>query len=898
MQPFSLIDLIDVVLLQKIQDSFSKMTGMAALTTDANGKPVTKGSGFTDYCMKYTRKSKLGCERCEQCDKFGAESTLQSGKSETYMCHSGLIDFAAPIVIHGELVGCFIGGQVLTEPPKKEFIRLIAEDLDIEFEPYWEALQKIPILEKKQVDAAAEFLFTTASVISDIVYGKYQALEAKKEVERTANMKSDFLANMSHEIRTPMNAVIGMAEMALREKLTPMARSYITQIKTSGKALLNIINDILDFSKIESGKMDIQPEEYDVVAMVSEVANILMTRLRDKNVELLVKISPKIPKSVLGDDLRVRQILINLANNAIKFTQQGHVDIVVDFEKKDAETICLKVAVKDTGIGIKESDLDKLFESFQQVDSKRNRNIEGTGLGLAISKNLLALMGGEISVDSIYEKGSTFSFELPQKVLDWEPALHVRNAEEMIAIGYFNNLFFARQFFEDTSRLGVYAMALTAPDRFEDLLCNYSEEILGKRIFLFVEESNFDEQVEQIITNYPEITGVLLTEYHSDKKTELPNLKIIKKPFSTIQIAMTLNDEDIVSQDAEDLFEFDFIAKDADVLIVDDNPINLIVTEGLLEPLKMRIVTATSGKMALELIANKRFDIIFMDHMMPGLDGVETTRIIRRLHPKFDDVPIIALTANAVDGAREMFLSEGMNDFVPKPIELKTIVSKIKKWLPDEKICKGSFANPEAVHDSDAIGTLVIGDLDTDAARGRIGNDKLYFSILKEYYKSIPSKSVLIKELEKSQNWQDYTIEVHALKSISRQIGANALADMAANLERAGNEKNIDLIKRETNQMLQKYVWYVDVLKPFCEEEENTEKQELIDPDKLLELFEAMHDAVDNLDMDKMEEVILEMNRYGYPDDQVDYFEQLKTAVGNIDVDRCEEIMKSWKTIA
>lgn len=242
MQPFSLEDLVDISLLQKIQDSFSNMTGMAALTTDANGKPVTKGSGFTDYCMKYTRQSKIGCERCEQCDKFGAESALHSGKSETYMCHSGLIDFAAPIVINGELVGCFIGGQVLTEQPKKEFIRLIAEDLDIEFEPYWEALQEIPILEKEQVDAAAEFLFTTASVISDIVYGEYQALEVKEEVERTANMKSDFLANMSHEIRTPMNAVIGMAEMALRENLTPTARSYITQIKTSGKALLNIIS--------------------------------------------------------------------------------------------------------------------------------------------------------------------------------------------------------------------------------------------------------------------------------------------------------------------------------------------------------------------------------------------------------------------------------------------------------------------------------------------------------------------------------------------------------------------------------------------------------------------------------------------------------------------------------
>lgn len=897
MESFYLTDLIDVKLLQKIQDSFSKMTGMAALTTDAEGKPVTKGSGFTDYCMKYTRQSKVGCERCEQCDKFGAVSTLKTGKSATYMCHSGLIDFAAPIMMRGELIGCFIGGQVLTERPKKDFIRVVANDLDIELEPYWEALKKVPIMEKERIDSAAEFLFTTASVLSDIVYGKYLALEANKEIERTASLKSDFLANMSHEIRTPMNAVIGMAEMALREDLTPAAKSYITQIKSSGKALLNIINDILDFSKIDSGKMDIQPVEYEPVSMFNDVSNILMTRLKDKDVELLVRISPTFPRLLFGDDLRVRQILINLANNAVKFTQHGHVDIIVDYQKIDDENICVKVSVKDTGIGIKESDLDKLFQSFQQVDSKRNRNIEGTGLGLAISQQLLALMDGKIHVESVYGKGSTFSFELPQKVLDFEPAIRVAKAKETVAIGYFNNLCFAKQFYADTNRLGVYSMALTAPDRFEELLCTYGDDLLGKRIYLFMEESNFDEQIEQIITSYPEITGVMLNEYYSDRKTELANLKMIKKPFSTIQIAMALNDENIIFQEADEMFEFDFIAPDADILIVDDNPINLTVTEGLLEPLKMRIMTATSGKMALDIIANKRFDIIFMDHMMPEIDGVETTRIIRRLHPTFNDVPIIALTANAVDGAKEMFLSEGMNDFVPKPIELKTIVTKIKKWLPNEKIKKGNFSDLEGNDDADMLATLEIGDLDTGAARKLLGNDKLFFNILKEYYKAIPTKSMLIKELEQTENWQAYTIEVHALKSISRQIGANALADMAADLEHAGNEKNIQKIKNDTDLMLQKYVGYADVLKPFCEEKEDSSENNFIARKKLLELFENMFDAVDNLDMDKMEEVILEMSHYGYPDDQVSYYEQLKTAVGNIDVDRCEEIMKSWEAV-
>ena len=337
--------------------------------------------------------------------------------------------------------------------------------------------------------------------------------------------------------------------------------------------------------------------------------------------------------------------------------------------------------------------------------------------------------------------------------------------------------------------------------------------------------------------------------------------------------------------------------KQMDILIVDDNPINLTVTEGLLEPLKMHIETVTSGKMALDRIAQKRYDIIFMDHMMPELDGVETTRIIRRLHPTFNDVPIIALTANAVDGSKDMFLSEGMNDFIPKPIELKTIVTVIKKWLPNEKIRKGNLAEFDTNNDQEGIGALKIGDLDTTNARKLLGNDKLFFNILKEYYKAIPTKSMLIKELEQSENWQAYTIEVHALKSISRQIGANELADMAADLEHAGNEKNITKIKNETDLMIQKYVGYLDVLKPYCEEQEKKSDKNQATKEKILELFDSMLDAVDNLDMDKMEEVILDMSHFGYPDEQTKYYEQLKIAVGNIDVDRCEDIINNWKTL-
>ena len=894
MQDITITDLIDLEVLERLENAFTKMTGMAILVTDPDGKVLTKGAGLTDYCMKYTRQSKVGCSRCEQCDRYGSEVTMKMGKSTSYMCHSGLIDFAAPIIADGKLLGSFIGGQVVTDRPKRQFIETVAKDVGVDFEEYWDALERVPVIEKERIDNAAEFLFVMAGIISNIAYGKYKTLQASLEIEKAAGMKSDFLANMSHEIRTPMNAVIGMAEMALREELTPAARDYITQIKSSGGVLLNLINDILDFSKIDSGKMDINPVEYEPLSLVSDVSNIIMTRLKDKNVELLLTISPDFPSKLYGDNLRVRQILINLANNAVKFTNYGHVDIVVDYDKIDEENIMMKVAVKDTGIGIKKEDLNKLFNSFQQLDSKRNRNIEGTGLGLAITQKLLGLMDGNIKVKSVYEKGSTFYFELPQKVIDWNPCIKVKSEASIVAIGYFNNLFLAKKFYSETNRLGVYSIALTAPDKFDDLLSMYSEDIVGKKIFLFMEEANYDDKLEAIISSYPEITGILLTDFFSTRKSDVPNLRVVRKPLSTILMSMVFNNEYIKTQSTDDSFEFDFIAPQAQVLIVDDNDINLTVARGLIEPIKMQVTCANSGKKALELISKKHYDLIFMDHMMPGLDGVETTRIIRHLHPTYEDVPIIALSANAVDGAKDMFLSEGMNDFVPKPVELRDLVSKIRKWLPQDKIIKGKFTAANS-DEAEAAFDLRIGDLDTEFAIKILGSDKLFRNILKEYYKAIPTKSMHIKELEQNEDWHAYTIEVHALKSSSKQIGAMELSEIAAELEKAGNEQDIDTIRNKSDIMLQKYVGYIDVLKPYCEEKEDNSNKKYADKDKLSALFERMLEAVDNLDMDQMEEVIIHMERYSFDDNQSKFFGELKIAVGNIDVERCEEIIHNWK---
>lgn len=881
-------DLIDTKVLQKIQDAFADLIGAAALTTDADGVAVTRGSNFTDFCQKYTRATMVGCARCEQCDKAGAELALSQGESVVYRCHAGLMDFSAPIIANGKLVGCFIGGQVLTKMPDFARIRQIAKEIGVDPEEYVEAVKKIKIVEKDTLEKAAKFLFTISEALSNTAYHRYLVHKANVELARSENMKSDFLANMSHEIRTPMNAVIGMAEMAMREDLPTVARGYINQIKEAGKSLLIIINDILDFSKIESGKMDINEETYEPMSILYDVANIVMTRLKGKDVELVLDVAPDLPNKLSGDNIRIKQVLLNLVNNAAKFTNQGRIVMKMDYvdmvEEKDA--IKLHISVEDTGIGIKKEDVGKLFQSFQQVDSKRNRNIEGTGLGLAISQRLLKLMDGDITLESEYEKGSKFSFTLPQKIVDKTPSIVLREGEDRLVVGLVSNPYIRESLCQDVTNLGVDYMGMSAAKELAQLPDN-------RKIFLFIEHPMFSDGVEAFVRNNPQITAVLLVDFYSHVSFDIPNLLVIRKPLFALNIAMILNGEEVSFGDDAEEKEFDFIAPKANVLIVDDNAVNLTVAEGLLEPLKMKIDTVTSGKEAIDKISDFHYDIVFMDHMMPEIDGVETTHIIRRFHPEYNDVPIIALTANAVDGTKEMFCREGMNDFVAKPIELRMLVAKVRQWLPVEKIEK--LYRKNKADWKGGAGDIVVGDLDVKYAIGILTSESLFWKVLKVFYHSIEKKVKLIGEFVEKGDWTNYTIEVHGLKNAARQIGALTLSERAAAMEKAGNARDTAAIKEHTEELLAQYAAYKPVLAPFCEDEEDVGEKEEISEKVLYECFGKLQDAVDDLDVDMMEEVIGQMKQYHYSGIQQELFGQLKDAVEEIDVDRCEAIMKKWK---
>lgn len=885
----TLTDLVNVEILQQIQDAFSEMTGMAALTTDAEGNPVTKGSNFTEFCTEYTRKSPVGKIRCEACDKHGAEVTLESGSPCTYHCHAGLVDFAAPIMANGVMVGSFIGGQVLTEKPDLEKFRKIAAELGVSTEDYIKAVEKVRVTDKETIDKAAHSLYVMANVLSDIAYKSHCLYKNNIEVEKASNLKSDFLANMSHEIRTPMNAILGMVDLALREEMSSAARDFIKQIKVSGKNLLVLINDILDFSKIEAGKMDIIEAAYEPLSVINDVANIVNNRIGTKNIEFTMDISANLPKKLMGDSFRIHQVLINLLNNAVKFTKQGEVHLAIDCLPcpNKPDTIIMKADISDTGIGIKKEDIPKLFHSFEQLDSKRNRNIEGTGLGLAISQQLLLMMNGKISVESVYEQGTTFTFLLPQKIID--PAWSVPPLDEpAVAALLVGSEYVLRQLCCDLKKVDMEYANVGAISDFYEKKYDYvivDEEWLGKELF------------EYLRTN-PKTVCIAVTSYtYRNTVSDIQNLRIIRKPVYSLSLYNVMGISEMEQkEEASDLGAFTFVAPDAHILIVDDNSVNLAVAKGLIEPLEMHVDTAESAQTAIEMLKCKPYDLIFMDHMMPEVDGVEATHIIRRLMPEYDDVPIIALTANAINGAREMFIKEGMNDFVAKPIEITDITDKLRRWLPAGKIIAANGEKREVKRDNTPPLPDTIQNLNIAEALGLLGSQSLFRSVLKEYYCSIDKKSAAVEKYFSENKIHEYTIEVHALKSSSRQIGADEVSLLAAELEKAGNENNIQFIGENTPVLLEKYRQFKTILQPLFPECQTKKERTTASAQQTAQLLDNMEQALDSFDTLEIDKCVEEMSEYDYSDEYAQYFGELSDAAEMCDLDRCAEVIEQWRS--
>lgn len=521
---------------------------------------------------------------------------------------------------------------------------------------------------------------------------KYQ--QEQKVLVKQANSanqtKSDFLANMSHEIRTPMNAILGMCELILHEEdLSWIVREECMNIHLAGKTLLGIINDILDISKIESGQMDLVNEAYSPASMLNDIINMTMIRKGDKAVDIMVDCSLNLPSELYGDEMRIRQIIMNFLNNAIKFTQEGGVILTVS-ARKETYGVNLILSVKDSGIGIKKENLKNVFTSFSQVDTKKNREIEGSGLGLAIAKRLIRQMGGFLQIHSEYGKGTEIRAVIPQRVINEAPLAHLDSSRRIRAVFYIN----VNKFRHPFVREGYRKVIQNIGDEFNInyRLCTYEEELkealreIKGVTHIFTEREEYLANKEFFMEKAERIQIIVIQDRVNHIKVE-GRVHSMYRPLYSLLVGAALNGGQMNLNAADGGGrKQQLIAPDAKILIVDDNGMNLKVATGLLKPYKMQLFTAESGYQAIEMVKENTYDLILMDHMMPGMDGVETVHKIRALPGDyFQNIPIIALTANAVNGAREMFLRESFQDFASKPIEIKTLERVLKKWLPKSK---------------------------------------------------------------------------------------------------------------------------------------------------------------------------------------------------------------------
>ncbi|MBR3461545.1 MAG: response regulator [Clostridiales bacterium] len=565
----------------------------------------------------------------------------------------------------------------------------------------------IIILVISQIVAALLALLT----VRPFVKAQGELLEEKVRAESANNAKSDFLANMSHEIRTPINAVLGMNEMIIREEhksrdyaegdTKSMRESlntigvYADDVNKAGHNLLALVNDILDYSKIESGHLDIVEASYQLSSLLNDLNHMILFKAQDKKLDFSIDIDETLPDELCGDEVRVRQILTNLLNNAVKYTEKGSVKFTLRGKKQDDGTIFLKAIVKDTGIGIRKEDIDKLFTKFERLEMEVNSTVAGTGLGLTISKRLLDMMGGTITVESEYGKGSVFTVVFPQKILSDTP--------------------------------------------------------LG----------NFQARFE---TN------------------SLDN-KVYREAFR---------------------------APDARILIVDDTKINLNVVKNLLRNTKIQIDTTTSGAEAIVMAEKTAYDMILMDQRMPKLTGTEALRRIRNTSGGASrEKPVICLTADAVLGAKERYMAEGFTDYLTKPVDSVALEMMLLKYLPESKIEHVEF-KPEAETPvesaaKDEYSMLREAGIDPETGLQYCQNDTdFYRSILAEYAQSEAENAELLQIMYAAENWREYSIHVHALKSTSRMIGAVALSELAAKLENAANAEDDVTIRAEHNTLMEK----------------------------------------------------------------------------------------------
>ena len=604
-----------------------------------------------------------------------------------------------------------------------------------------------------------------------------QLAKEKQRADSANAAKTNFLANMSHEIRTPITAVLGMNELILRETKDKSIRHYAKDVEGAAKSLLSIINDILDISKIESGKLTVISAEYDLGTVIRDVVNMMSFKAKVKGLDFVVLVDEDIPAILMGDDIRLRQILVNLLNNAVKYTHEGSVTLALSAVTADSDnTVKLHVSVKDTGIGIKEEDLQKLCEPFERIEEKRNRNIEGTGLGMSITKQLLGLLNSELIVRSEYGEGSEFSFDLVQEIVDASPIGNISD---------------------------------------------YADTV-------------------------------------------------------------------------EDNYRHAFEAPDARILLVDDTELNRKVFAGLLKPTGIQIDEAINGRECLEKVKQNAYDIIFMDHMMPELDGVETFRIMKQMADfPSKDAPVVILTANALVGAKEKYQEEGFSEFLEKPIDSEKLENMIRELLDESLVREVSVQ--EAVGENLELELPVIEGLDWKYAAthfkdtGTMLDTITFFAGMLDYEAKELEK--LFEDIHTEAGRKEYCTKVHSMKNSASTVGIIPLAGMAKVLEDAARNEDENILRAMTPIFLESWITYRDklaVLTPPVDENKVKDAENYAE--EIEQLLENVSKAAEDMDIDMLDSLGRKLETYCFDKSKQEKVNRIQKAIAEFDIDYLQGI--------